>query len=89
MYFFDIFINYGRFCTFFKLSAKKKPHANPTIINEKIKEIRILTVGGVPGISHFKSHASPPCELQRAHWDEVDFRLTVVKRLNVILSFSC
>ena len=59
------------------------------LLMKKIKEILILTVGGVPGISHFKSRASPPCELQRAHWDEVDFRLTVVKRLNVILSFSC
>ena len=50
------------FVHFFKLSAKKT-HANPTIINEKIKEIHILTVGGVPGISNFKSHASPPCLL--------------------------
>ena len=33
--------------TFFKLSAKKK-HANPTIINENIKEMHFLTVGGVP-----------------------------------------
>ena len=40
---------------------QKKTHANPTIINEKIKEIHILAVGGVPGISNFKSRASPPC----------------------------
>ena len=39
---------------FFKLSAKKK-HANPTIFNKEIKEIHILTVGGVsefPILSH-------------------------------------
>ena len=43
----------------FKLSAKKT-HVNPTIINEKIKEIHILTVGDVPGITNFKSRAAPP-----------------------------
>ena len=48
------------FCTFF-LNCLQKPHANPTIINEKIKEIHILTVGDVPGISNFKSRASLPC----------------------------
>ena len=50
MWFLYIFLN----------CLQKKPHANPTIINEKIKEIHILTVGGVPGISNFKSRASPP-----------------------------
>ena len=42
------------------LNCQQKTHANPTIINEKIKELHILTVGGVPGISNFKSCASPP-----------------------------
>ena len=35
-------------------------HANPTVINENIKEIHILAVGGDSGISIFKSCASPP-----------------------------
>ena len=33
----------------------------PPLLMKKIKEIHILTVGGVPGISNFKSHASRPC----------------------------
>ena len=32
------------------------------LLMKKIKEIHILTVGGVPGISNFKSRASPPWE---------------------------
>ena len=48
---------------FLNCLQKKKNHANPTIINEKIKEIHILTVGGVPGISNFKSRASSRCGL--------------------------
>ena len=47
------------FLYIFFLNCLQKNHANPTIINEKIKDIHILTVGGVPGISNFKSHASP------------------------------
>ena len=42
------------------LNCLQKTHANPTIINEKINEIHIPTVGSVPGISKFKSRASPP-----------------------------
>ena len=49
-----------RFLYFF-LIVYNKPHANPTIIYENIKEIHILTVGGIPGILYFKSCASPPC----------------------------
>ena len=30
------------------------------LLMKKIKEIHILTVGGVPGIYNFKSRASPP-----------------------------
>ena len=45
---------------YFFFSICFKPHANPTVFNENIKEIHILVVGGDPGISNFKSHASPP-----------------------------
>ena len=45
---------------YFFLMVCNKPHANPTIIYENIKEIHILAVGGIPGISYFMSHASPP-----------------------------
>ena len=40
-----------------------KPHADPTIINGDIKEIHILIVGGIPGISQFKSCASLSCSI--------------------------
>ena len=46
---------------YFFYSVFFKPHANPTVINENIKEIHILVVGCFPEISHFKSCASPPC----------------------------
>ena len=45
---------------YFFYSVCFKPHANPTGINENIKGIHILVVGGIPGISNFKSRASPP-----------------------------
>ena len=48
---------------YFFYSVCFKPHANSTVINENIKEIHILVVGGDPGISNFKSRASPPYAL--------------------------
>ena len=44
-----------RFCTLIFLIVCNKPHANPTIIYENIKEIHILAVGGTldfPILSH-------------------------------------
>ena len=68
--------------TCFKLSAKKKTHANPTIINEKIKEIHILTVGGVPGISNFKSRASPPCAYLKRMFRKIHMQCFILIAIN-------
>ena len=47
---------------FLNCLQKNPMQIRPLRINEKIKEIHILTVVGVPGISNFKSRASPPCQ---------------------------
>ena len=47
------------FVHFFKLSAKKPMQIRPLLM-KTIKEIHNLTIGGVPGVSIFKSRASPP-----------------------------
>ena len=68
---------------YFFYSVCFKPHVNPTVINENIKEIHILVERGDPGISNFKSHASLACYMIPMVW-----RLSVVRASTISKDFS-